>query len=198
MRDRWTFGTGLFFLAFAALTLLVWIPRDIETGVVEVFRRSRTIGDSMAPVVAAVGIALSSIALIAGVYFSRAPEDGAGAKEPHAAPHISAENLRYVALLFALLAASLAAMYWAGPLLAKLVSFATGGSLSYRELKGTVPWKYAGYLTGGTLLCAGLIAYIEQRLNWRIAIIAFAVALVLAIAYDLPFDSLLLPPNGDY
>jgi len=59
------------------------------------------------------------------------------------------------------------------------------------------PWKYLGYLLGGTLLIAGVVAWIERGVRWRSVVLAFGVVLALAMLYDLPFDDLLLPPNGD-
>ena len=45
--------TGLIFLAFAALVAFVWVPLDVETGLVEKVRRRIMIGDSLAPTLAA-------------------------------------------------------------------------------------------------------------------------------------------------
>jgi hypothetical protein len=191
MRDRWSLGTGLFFLLLAAVTLAVWIPRDIETGIVEVFRRSRTIGDALAPVIAASGVAVMSLVLIAGS-LSRTES------LPATSGRLTAENLRFVGILVAVLVVSLAVMFWTGPLLVKLANSFGLTPGSYRELRGTAPWKYTGYLCGGTLLIFCLVSFIEARLRWLTLAIAVAITLTLALLYDLPFDSLLLPPNGDY
>ena len=40
--------TGLIFLAFAALVAFVWVPLDVETGLVEKVRRRIMIGDALA------------------------------------------------------------------------------------------------------------------------------------------------------
>jgi hypothetical protein len=191
MRDRWSLGIGLFFLGLAVLALGVWIPRDIETGVVEVFRRSRTIGDAMVPVVAASGIVLTSLLLIAGSFRSSGQAQAQAGR-------LTAENLRYLLSLVGILGISLAVMFWLGPALVKFANSIGMASGSYRELRGTAPWKYTGYLGGGTIMLFALISYIEARWSWKMLAVACAITLALALLYDLPFDSLLLPPNGDY
>jgi len=37
----------------------------------------------------------------------------------------------------------------------------------------------------------------EGRMRWRTLIISILAVLFLIIVYDLPFENLLLPPNGD-
>ncbi len=44
----------------------------------------------------------------------------------------------------------------------------------------------------------GLISLVEHRLSWRRAGAALLAVAALIVVYDLPFDDLLLPPNGDY
>ena len=50
---------------------------------------------------------------------------------------------------------------------------------------------------GGTVMVAGLIAVVEQRLTAAALAAALLSAAALAVFYDVPFDDLLLPPNGD-
>ena len=59
--DRFTICLSALFLAGSAFALLFWFPNDIETGVIETFRRRTTVGDAMAPTVVMVGILISSI-----------------------------------------------------------------------------------------------------------------------------------------
>ena len=95
------------------------------------------------------------------------------------------------------IAAGLALMTHTGPLVVDAVNALGGAVGSYRELRDTVPYKYLGYLLGGTVLVAGGIAVVEQRLT-RGAVLAAVIATVaLIVLYDVPFDDLLLPPNGD-
>jgi hypothetical protein len=68
---------------------------------------------------------------------------------------------------------------------------------SYRDLRDTLPWKYIGFLLGSTGLITTCIAAIETRFSWRALLIALVATTALMALYDLPFDDLLLPPNGD-
>jgi len=43
----------------------------------------------------------------------------------------------------------------------------------------------------------GLIGLVEGRITMRGVVIGLGSAIVFIIIYDLPFDDLLLPPNGD-
>ncbi len=55
----------------------------------------------------------------------------------------------------------------------------------------------SGFGFGGFGMVAALVAYVEGRFSWR-ATAAGCVAVLLIIAiYDLPFEDLILPPNGD-
>ena len=65
-------------------------------------------------------------------------------------------------------------------------------------MRDTVPWKYAGFFLGGSLLTAGLIIYCERRVAIRSVLVAFIIVSILIAILDLPFDDLLLPPNGDF
>ncbi len=82
-------------------------------------------------------------------------------------------------------------MRYAGPLAA--------GALGekYRLLRDERPWKYVGFIIGGGGMIFGLMSLAEGRVqNIRLAL-ALAIAAGLALIYDLPFEDLLLPPNGD-
>ena len=85
-------------------------------------------------------------------------------------------------------------MLYAGPLSVSLFA----GSEEYRLLRNTLPWKYIGYLLGGFLLMIGIIGVIERRVSPRTILPAVAVPLSIALFYDLPFDDVLFPPNGDF
>ena len=88
-------------------------------------------------------------------------------------------------------------MSWAGPFVVKLAQAMGSDIGSYRELRATRPWKYTGYLSGGFLLVFGLMSYVAGRPSWGLALVALLAVLLMALAYDLPFKNLLLPPNGD-
>ncbi|MCP5074151.1 MAG: hypothetical protein GY947_12780 [Rhodobacteraceae bacterium] len=176
---------GLFCLGFALLLLFVWIPLDTETGWIEKVRRQVTIGDSLAPSVAALFLLVGGFILI--VVERKSPDQ----------PQATGANMRFVFSVMLILFISLAIMRYCGPLLVLMVNMFSSEPLEYRLLRDTVPWKYAGYFPGGIVMIAGLIGLIEGRLTIRaVAISAIAVMALIAI-YDLPFDDLLLPPNGD-
>ncbi|MEZ5649035.1 MAG: hypothetical protein R3E87_00635 [Burkholderiaceae bacterium] len=181
-------------IAFSLVTLLAWIPNDIDSGVIEVFRRRITIGDAMLPTALALGIGLCGLGLL--VQSLRKPvrrrrdlvdagHDGVG---------FTVANLRFIAVFAALMVVSLTVMRWTGPLLVWLFDEAGG---SYRALRDTAPWKYAGFLAGGWLMTSFLLVWLAGELRVRWLVIALLCVLALMLAVDLPFDDLLLPPNGD-
>ncbi|MEM7379093.1 MAG: hypothetical protein AAF460_16525 [Pseudomonadota bacterium] len=173
---------GAVCLVFAVVVLLVWIPLDSETGLIEKARRRLVIGDALAPTVAASLLLLSSAWLLLAGWLRRC----GGA--------LHWANFGFLLRFAALVAVSVLVMRWAGPVAVWL----SGDSLdNYRLLRDTAPWKYVGYLLGGTVLIGGIVAWIERGLRWRSLLLAFAVVLALAMLYDLPFEDLLLPPNGD-
>ena len=173
--DRWL---GLAFLAFALAVVFVWVPLDVDSGLVESVRRSLVIGDSLGPVAA--GFVIGVGGLLAA--FRPVPE----------ARRMAFANLVWAAALVLLFAASLATMRYAGPAVAQL--FAENG---YRPLRNAVPWKYIGFVLGGAILVSGMAGLARRRIGGREAALGFAAALLIALAYDLPFEDLLLPPNGD-
>ena len=64
-------------------------------------------------------------------------------------------------------------------------------------MRDTAPWKYIGFILGGVVLIAGLIALVEGRVSLRGVVLGLMATFALIVVYDLPFDDLLLPPNGD-
>lgn len=172
---------GLIFLAFAALVAFVWVPLDVETGLVEKVRRRIMIGDALAPTVAAFFIGLGGLILV--LFERKAPDQ----------PSVNLANLTFVGLQIFILVVGFLIMLYAGPLAVWLF----GGDTEYRLLRDTAPWKYIGYFLGGVFIVAGLISQSEGRLSFRSVVIAIGVVIALILVYDLPFDDLLLPPNGD-
>lgn len=168
---------GLGFLLLALLIVFVWVPLDTGTGLAEQVRRRWVIGDALAPTLAGGVIALGAIL----TYL----------RPQIAAPSVTPANLGWVLRLFLLFAVSLALMRYLGPLIA---SGLDGG---YRPLRNTLPWKYFGYVAGGTCLIAGLSLLVRGRLRVADLVMAFIASLLIALAYDVPFEDLLLPPNGD-
>jgi hypothetical protein len=170
-------------IAIALVVALVWVPLDSGSGLVMKVRSRLTIGDGLAPTVAAAVIGLGGLLLL----FQRN-----AARQPG----LSRSNMAFLLRFLAVVAISLALMRWTGPLLVVLANL-LGNDLDYRALRDTTPWKQVGFFIGGSFLIAGLIAHTEHRVTWRaVAIAALACAGLIAL-YDLPFDDLLLPPNGD-
>ena len=44
----------------------------------------------------------------------------------------------------------------------------------------------------------GLIRVVENKVTQSAALVAALVVLALILLYDVPFDNILLPPNGDF
>lgn len=177
--DRANLILGLAFVAIALVIALLWAPMDSATGLIEKVRRQVTIGDALAPTLAA------TFLLVGGAMVALF-------ETPSNAMRLTPGNLRFVAMLLAILILSFGIMRWLGPV--------TGEALAadgYRPMRDTAPWKYAGFLAGGVTLIAGLIALVEGRVTLRAVLIGLGASVVLIVVYDLPFDDLLLPPNGD-
>ena len=172
-------------VVFSLLLVFVWIPLDTETGIVERVRRQVIIGDSMAPMIAGIFLLVGGALLLS---FERNASDQ---------PKIDPLNLGIVVLIATVLAAGFLVMRFAGPVAVELNNLVTGEDLEYRLLRDTTPWKYMGYFLGGVLSITGIISLAEGRLSVRAAIVAICAVLAMIAIYDLPFDDLLLPPNGD-
>ncbi len=185
--DPRSLGIAAAVAAFALLTLGVWIPADVESGVVETFRRRTVIGDAMAPTVAAIGMLVAAALLAVSAILKPRREAAA----------FDRQSLTFAARFAAAIAVGLALMGHTGPLVVDAINALGGAVGSYRELRDTIPYKYFGYLLGGIAMVAGAIAVVEQRLTRGAALAAVLATLVLIVLYDLPFDDLLLPPNGD-
>lgn len=110
-------------------------------------------------------------------------------------PSLSA--IAFTALLVAVICVSLVVMRYAGPAAVYLVNTVQGGELEYRLLRDTAPWKYIGFFLGGTMMISGIIMLVEGRVSTKALAAAILAVIVMIIIYDVPFDDLLLPPNGD-
>ncbi|MDJ0639524.1 MAG: hypothetical protein QNJ20_11860 [Paracoccaceae bacterium] len=172
---------GLVCLVFAVAIAGLWVPFDTDSGLLETVRRRVSIGDALAPTIAAFFIGFGGLLLMVS---DRNANDQ---------PALSAVHLRFIVALVALLVVVFSVMRWTGPLAVALV----GPEEPYRILRDTAPWKWLGFAAGGVLLVTGLIAAIERRMSLRAVLIGLGVVLALIAVFDLPFDDLLLPPNGD-
>jgi len=192
---------GLLALLFSCVMLFVWIPLDVDTGIVEKVRRQTRLGDAFAPTISALIIGLGGVLLLLQRIKHR-PDHAQSVTPSHSSTTPSKASYRsltqsdFVHLVAVLLIASLAIflMRYVGPL---VLGFVEGDTAQYRLLRDTVPWKYLGFGVGGVFLVVALIAYIEKRLRPFHFLVAIIAVLLLIAFYDLPFDNLLLPPNGD-
>lgn len=190
-RDRWTIGLGCLFAVLGVVTLAVWIPNDIESGVIETFRRQTSIGDAMAPTMVAAGILIVSVLMAVTEFLPRAGEAGP-------ATVLDRQSARFLLRLFAILIVGLVLMGYVGPLTVDAINALGFDVGSYRQLRDTVPYKYLGYTVGGFVIIFGLIRLVENRLSGGAALAALVAVAILIFLYDVPFDDLLLPPNGDF
>lgn len=180
-RLRFAHGLGLAVIALAVLALILWVPQDTVSGYMVSKRGRVSIGDAMAP-----GLAFGLMALSGALIVLEA-------RRAEADIRLSARSIGFLVAILAICLIALGAMIWTGPL---AVAF-LGGEDNYRNLRDTAPWKYLGFILGGTGLVAALIALVEHRLTLRAVGLGLVTVAVLIGVFDLAFDDLLLPPNGD-
>lgn len=170
---------GALALLFGCLVVFYWAPVDSDSGIAEKVRGRWSIGDALAPTVAGFVIAASGLFIVLG-----------GALQGSKAT-ISTKNFAYLAAFLAIIATGFLVMRYAGPLIA--------GALGeeYRILRDERPWKYIGFVLGGGGMVFGLMSLAEGRITALRLTLALVIATLLALIYDLPFEDLLLPPNGD-
>jgi len=189
--NRWL---GLLACVLCGVMLFIWIPLDVETGIIEKVRRQVTLGDAFAPTVAAIIIGLGGVLLL----LERAPNETSQtdnkSNQNTLSPLLSKADLLHAAVVLLVLSVSILLMRYVGPFILSLVE---GDAAEYRLLRDTAPWKYLGFMAGGLWLIVSLIALAERRVRWQHFAIALLAVIVLISFYDLPFDDLLLPPNGD-
>lgn len=180
------FVTGLVFSILALLLLFVWIPLDSDTGLIEKVRRQVAIGDALAPTIAGVFL------LIGGGLLMLLERNGDNQ------PAMDSNSVIFVGRVFAMLVLSFLVMRYAGPLAVELMNALQGSEREYRLIRDTAPWKWIGYVLGGTIAICGTISLTEGRFSPRALVVALLAIAALIAIFDLPFDDLLLPPNGDF
>jgi len=182
------FTIGMLSVIFGLFLFFVWIPNDVETDVIEKVRFQTRIGDSLAPSIAAFIIFFSGIVLTVQSLF----------KDGHV--EFSGGNVKYIFLLLSIMVVSINLMHWSGYLIVELLknSGLMDEATSYRVLRDTAPWKYIGFVLGGAFFSFTLTCMMERAVRWKSFIISLLAIAVLIIIYDVPFDNILLPPNGDF
>ena len=176
---------ALIAIVSGCLIAVVWAPLDSGTGLVERVRGRSSIGDALAPSLVGVLMVVSG-ALLLSVQHRLVRADT-----------LVTANVIYLARHLLVLFAAISLMRWAGPALVSLLEFSGLSDASYRQLRATPPFNYIGFVLGGTVLVSGLIAMIEHRLTLHSVMIGVVASLAIALLIDLPFNNLLLPPNGD-
>lgn len=183
------FALGLSAALFGAALIYI-APIDSDSGLIEKVRGRFSVGDALAPSAAGVVILVAGLWVALSALWSLARAAGR-APEGAARGGLTLRNLAYLAALAAIFTAAFTLTRYAGPVAALAVGE------DYRLLRDTVPWKYIGFVAGGGAMIFALISLAEGRMRARRLALAVAVAAGVALAYDLPFEDLLLPPNGD-
>lgn len=176
-----THWLGIWVVALAALALLIWVPNDTVSGFMQTKRGRVSIGDAMAPAVAFGLMVFSGILIFL---------EG---RKPAEENRDRSSNPGYLVVVLAICLMAIGAMIWTGPFAVTIFD----SDESYRNLRDDAPWKYLGFGLGGTLLVSALIGFVEHRLSVRAVLIGLATVAILVGVFDLAFDNLLLPPNGD-
>lgn len=181
---------AVFLIIFAALVVFLWAPLDSETAAVYQFRRQTYIGDAMLPIFAGGGILVFSVIHLV-LQWRRAPDGGGDAP-------LDQQTLMFFLIFGGVLALSLVLMFWSGPLALSLFGPSGDEAVTYRQMRSTFPWKYIGFVLGGFTLVFGLTSLIEGRMRWIRVLTSLLAVLLLILIFDVPFDTILLPPNGDF
>jgi hypothetical protein len=176
---------GLLGIVFAILLIFIWIPLDTDSGIVEKVRGRFAIGDALAPTVAACFILIGGVLL---VVFERCDPFQSSLTKNHVA---------FMGKLIAVTVLSLLLMRFAGPAAAEIANLFRAEPVEYRLLRVTAGWKHIGFALGGVLMVAGIIATVERRFSRRGLLMAVLAVAVMILVFDVPFEDLLLPPNGD-
>jgi len=171
-------------IAVALLLWLIVIPAGAPGDMIEVVRRRARIGDSAMPSLAALFIALGGLVLV----FERG------------GPPITRAVPVWPLLFAAVITAASLAFLHVGDGLVALMRTVWPDLADFRSLRTTLPWAWVPFVLGGALLVAPLMIA-SEHLHARRWPAAFAygalVALAIATFLTLPFEDVLIPPQGD-
>lgn len=171
-------------IAGALLIAFVWVPMDSASGLILKVRRQVSIGDAMAPTLAAGMIGLGGLLLLVQ-------------KEATHQKALSWINIKFLIWFLSVCLVALLLMRWSGPLAVWTAGHFVDMDGGYRSLRDTAPWKHIGFVLGGVFLVTALISRVEGQVRLRTLFVALLAVGALIALFDLPFDDLLLPPNGD-
>lgn len=190
-RDPWNIGFGAVVLAVAVLALTLWFPNDIKGGFIELNQTGKPEpGDAFFPVILAGMLLVLSAAQLLGALFGRTAQAPSG--------RLTAANLKFLLLFYAIVLVGLTVMYWLGPLVVDLLRGMGAIDQTYRQLVDTRPYKYLGYIIGGFILSMGLIAWAEGRVRPRAVVSVLIVQVSLIVILDVLLRNIQLPPNADF
>lgn len=187
---RYEIWIAIVCLVLALFAAIVWVPLDSETPPVYTFRRQTNIGDAMLPMMAAAGIAICAVLHLLLSWFREPESDPSAPLDMHTGV--------FFVLFIGIMLVSCVLMFWAGPVALCIFGPLGDEALTYRQMRSTFPWKYIGYGLGGFTMVFGITSLIEGRIELRYAIVSALAVLALIFVFDVPFDTLLLPPNGDF
>lgn len=176
---------GLLCIVFAALLIFIWIPLDTDSGIVEKVRGRFAIGDALAPTIAGCFILTGGLLLLLSER-----------NDPIQA-RLTRSHVFFITKFLAVTVLSLLVMRFAGPIFAEFANLFRAEPIEYRLLRATAGWKHIGFSLGGTFMVAGIIAIVERGVSRRGLLTAIFAVLAMIAVFDLPFEDLLLPPNGD-
>lgn len=176
---------GLLCIGFATVLVFVWIPLDTESGIIEKVRGRFNIGDALAPTVAACFVLVGSVLLLV---FER--------NDPFQ-PTLRKSHVLFITGLIAVTIVSLLVMRFAGPFFAEIANLFRDEPVEYRLLRATPGWKHIGFILGGVMMVSGIIVIVERKFSRRALLTAILAVTAMIVVFDLPFENLLLPPNGD-
>uniref|UniRef100_A0A2A3JZN8 Tripartite tricarboxylate transporter TctB family protein n=1 Tax=Alloyangia mangrovi TaxID=1779329 RepID=A0A2A3JZN8_9RHOB len=190
---RWNLWIGLGTLAFVALCLLAWFPRDIGSGFLQTNLTGRTVpGDSFFPILL-VGLMVPLAALL--ILSQLGTARGADGEEVGS---LGPANLGFLGRSLLLTAVSLLVMNWTGPALVWLTNALGLTAFSgYRAASASFPFDVSGFLVGGTLLTCGFIRITCHRLRMSDVLVAAATVAVMILIFDGLLENIQLPPNAD-
>ncbi|MFD2741182.1 hypothetical protein ACFSUD_16510 [Sulfitobacter aestuarii] len=187
---RYEISIALVCLALALFIAFVWVPLDSETPPVHTFRRQTYIGDALLPMASAIAIAICAFIHLLQSWLRKPAAASAAPLDVHTGV--------FFLLFVAIMLVSSVLMYWAGPLALTLFGPSGDEAVTYRQMRATPPWKYIGYSLGGFTMVFGVTSLIEGKITLNRAITSLFAVLVLIFIFDVPFDTILLPPNGDF
>lgn len=183
--NRLNIYIGVGALLLALVGLFIWVPHDTGTGLIVRVRRQVSIGDAFAPSIAFALLAIGGAILLIE-------------HRKRTNVELTLMQLSHSVALVGVIVLGLLFMQHAGPALLRITDLFANSNSEYRLLRETFPWKYSGFFLGGLTIVAGMATLSAGRLQARTVVIGCLVTTGFIILVDLPFEDLLLPPNGDY